>query len=234
MSSLGSIIPFVQTQYFDNSGNPLNGGKLYFYVSGSGQTTPLDTYQDVGLTVANTNPLVLNSAGRPSVAIFFQPLSYEIVCTTSAGTQLWSVDGVPATGLSQSAVGVGAELHVFGGSEYTPVTATSYPSGTSYTACHADTSLLLIDSALLVGTFAVSAMLDSVGGATVTAALVNLSDGSPDTPLVTVASTSATGELVTSTAIPFAAGGTAKTYAIKTKVSANTGSAWGLRIVRTA
>jgi hypothetical protein len=49
-------------QLFDNSGNVLSGGKIYTYAAGS--TTPAATYtSDTGAT-ANTNPIILNSAGR--------------------------------------------------------------------------------------------------------------------------------------------------------------------------
>jgi len=52
----------VAAQFFDNNGDPLSGGLLYSYASGT--TTPLATYtSSTGLT-ANTNPIVLDSAGR--------------------------------------------------------------------------------------------------------------------------------------------------------------------------
>jgi hypothetical protein len=226
------MTPFVQPQYFDNDGAPLNGGLIYTYASGT--STPQSTYQNAALTVANSNPIVLNSAGRPPVAIFWSATSYKVVCTKSDGTQLWSVDGVPSTGLSQSIVGIGGIVQNFGGSEYTPITATSYPSGTAFTACHADTGFLSINSALLVGDFALSGMIYSEAAITTTIALVNLSDGSPDTPIATIASASTTGALVTSSAISFAAAGTAKTYAVKAKVSAGRGFAWALQLVRIA
>ena len=55
---LGSI----GTQYFDDSGNPLAGGKLWFYEVGT--TTPEGTFSDEALTTANANPVVLDGAGR--------------------------------------------------------------------------------------------------------------------------------------------------------------------------
>ena len=49
-------------QFFDNTGLPLNAGLLYTYQAGS--TTPLTTYTDIGGTIANTNPIVLDTSGR--------------------------------------------------------------------------------------------------------------------------------------------------------------------------
>lgn len=224
-----TIAPFPLHQFFDDNGDPLNGGLLYAYASGT--STPQDTYINATGT-ANTNPVVLDSAGR--ARIFLAATSYKFTLKTSAGVTLWTIDGVASTGLSQSIVGIGGVVKDFEGSEYTPITATSYPSGTAFTTCHADTSWISIDSSLLVGTFALSGMIYSESAITTTAALVNLSDGSPDTPIATIASTSTTGALVQSSAVSFAAAGTAKTYAIKTKVSGGRGFAWGISLVRTA
>jgi len=52
----------VGQQFFDNNGDPLSGGLLYFYESGT--TTPKTTYSDSDLSTANTNPVVLDAAGR--------------------------------------------------------------------------------------------------------------------------------------------------------------------------
>lgn len=44
------------------SGAAIPGGKLFFYAEGS--TTLNDTYQDEGLTLANTNPVIAGADGR--------------------------------------------------------------------------------------------------------------------------------------------------------------------------
>lgn len=49
-------------QFFDNSGVPLSGGKIYTYAAGT--TTPLTTYTTSAGNVARTNPIVLDAAGR--------------------------------------------------------------------------------------------------------------------------------------------------------------------------
>lgn len=49
-------------QFFDNNGLPLNGGKIYTYAAGT--TTPQTTYTSYTGTIANSNPIILDSAGR--------------------------------------------------------------------------------------------------------------------------------------------------------------------------
>jgi hypothetical protein len=77
-------------QFLDSSGNPYSGGKLYFYQSGT--TTPLDTYSDSTLSTPNTNPVVLNSAGRPAVDIFLSDALYKAVLKDSNDSTIWTAD----------------------------------------------------------------------------------------------------------------------------------------------
>lgn len=55
-------------QFLDNDGLPLNGGKIYTYQAGS--TTPLATYTDSAGLVANANPIILGTSGRPPSEIW--------------------------------------------------------------------------------------------------------------------------------------------------------------------
>jgi hypothetical protein len=50
------------TQFFDDAGDVLAGGKLYFYRTGT--TTDLTTYADQFESIPNTQPLVLTADGR--------------------------------------------------------------------------------------------------------------------------------------------------------------------------
>jgi hypothetical protein len=104
-----SPIPFVLPQYFDSNGQPVSGGCLFTYESGT--STPLVTYVDAGGVTANTNPIILNAAGRPTyltsqVEIFLSSAAYRFVLFTaggsncSTGTQLWLVDGITSNSLS--------------------------------------------------------------------------------------------------------------------------------------
>jgi hypothetical protein len=61
----------------DETGAPYPGGQLFFYQNLT--TTKLNTYSDAGLTIANPNPVVLDSAGRFPNAIFLQNVPYTVV-----------------------------------------------------------------------------------------------------------------------------------------------------------
>jgi hypothetical protein len=80
-------------QFFDNSGNVLSGGLIYQYQAGS--STPLSTYTTVNGTVANSNPIILNSAGRCDNEIWMQTgYSYKFILQTSTGTTLQTLDNL--------------------------------------------------------------------------------------------------------------------------------------------
>jgi hypothetical protein len=86
-------------QFFDNNGVPLAGGLLYSYAAGT--TTPLTTYTTSAGNTANSNPIVLDAAGRPANEIWLTATAYKLVLKTSTGVQLWSMDnltGLPAAG----------------------------------------------------------------------------------------------------------------------------------------
>ena len=61
----GNVMPDPKFTGLDNDGNPLSGGKVYFYSAGT--SSPRDTYTTSALNVANANPVVLDSAGRATV-----------------------------------------------------------------------------------------------------------------------------------------------------------------------
>jgi len=80
-------------QFFDNTGLPLNGGLIYTYQAGS--TTPLATYTDVNGTIANSNPIVLDSSGRtPSEIWLTYGFNYKFVVQTSAAVTLGTYDNL--------------------------------------------------------------------------------------------------------------------------------------------
>jgi len=80
-------------QFFDNNGVPLNGGLIYQYQAGS--STLLTTYTTNNGTVANPNPIVLDSSGRPPNEIWMQTgYSYKFIIQTSTGTTLQTLDNL--------------------------------------------------------------------------------------------------------------------------------------------
>lgn len=80
-------------QFFDNNGVPLSGGLIYTYQAGS--STPLATYTDINATVANANPIVLNSSGRLDDEIWLTyGYYYKFVLKDSAGSTLGTYDNL--------------------------------------------------------------------------------------------------------------------------------------------
>lgn len=80
-------------QFFDSNGNPLTGGLLYTYAAGT--TTPEATYTTSAGSVANANPIVLDSAGRVVDQIWLtQGVSYKLELKTSLGTPIWTKDNI--------------------------------------------------------------------------------------------------------------------------------------------
>ena len=106
-------------QFFDNNGVPLSGGLLYTYTAGT--TTPLTTYTSITGNVANTNPIVLDSAGRPPNEVWLGLTPYKFVLKTSVGVTIWTMDnlsGLPSAGTSVVSTATQGQT-VFTGLNYT-------------------------------------------------------------------------------------------------------------------
>jgi len=84
----------INAQYFDDAGDPLGGGKLYFYESGT--TTAKTTFADINLTIPNTNPVILTAAGRQP-NIFFNGNAKGIL-TDKNNVQILVRDPIGETG----------------------------------------------------------------------------------------------------------------------------------------
>lgn len=93
-----NLSPAPVLQFFDDNGDPLSGGKLYTYETGT--TTPAVTYIDSTGLVANTNPIILNSRGEASVWV--GATIYTFVLKTSTDVLIRTVNGVSADQLSFS------------------------------------------------------------------------------------------------------------------------------------
>ena len=80
-------------QLFDNSGNVLSGGKIYTYAAGT--TTPVTTYTSFNAGTANSNPIILNSAGRVPYEIWLTDgVSYKFVLKDSNDTLIATYDNL--------------------------------------------------------------------------------------------------------------------------------------------
>lgn len=224
----GSLSPVGKQTFFDDAGAILSAGFVYTYVAGT--STPVATYTDVDLAVPNANPIELDAAGR--CTIFLAPgTSYKYVVKTAAGATVWTQDDIDPVAGSAGELG---ECFVFGGTSTVPVTRTTYDTGATFDKLHPGTSVFNVDPDDLPGTYILEGMGLVDSGTTLTAALVNLSDGAPDTPLVSITFDSTTGELSQSATITMPAGGSARNFGIKPKVDTGQGFCWGFCLMRTA
>lgn len=90
MSNTFSLCPVLKPQYFDDDGNPLAGGMLFSYVAGT--SIPFATYVDSTGDTPNTNPIVLDSAGRANV--WLGAGSYKFILEDALGDVIFTVDNV--------------------------------------------------------------------------------------------------------------------------------------------
>jgi|688.fasta_scaffold228429_1 hypothetical protein len=100
-----SLYAGAGAQFFDNSGVPLNGGLIYTY--GAGTTSPVSTYTDSSAATNNTNPIVLDSAGRTPAQIWLTAgAAYKFVLQTSTGVLIKTDDNIYASYELTKEVGV--------------------------------------------------------------------------------------------------------------------------------
>lgn len=92
MTGVISTIP--KHQFIDNAGLPAVGYKLYTYLSGS--LTAAATFQDQGLTAANTNPVVLDARGECTLWLD-SAKEYKFILKTPVDVSVWSVDDISGT-----------------------------------------------------------------------------------------------------------------------------------------
>lgn len=97
-----AVMPVPIQQFLDVNGDPVAGGKLYGYQSGS--STPQNMYTDSALAVAFTNPIILNAAGQPSlngtgvglpVYLLATP-AYDFTLTDADDVTIWTAVDVQA------------------------------------------------------------------------------------------------------------------------------------------
>lgn len=103
----GALVNFLPLYWPDENGQPLEGGKIQFYATGT--TTPKDTYaqadRDPGSV--NTNPVILGANGRPQTplgapngAIFLTSGAYDAVVYDADDVELYSIEGFEDIGLT--------------------------------------------------------------------------------------------------------------------------------------
>jgi len=83
-------------QFADSGGNPIAGGTVSFYQTGT--TTAKNIYTDTALSAAATNPAPLDSAGRFTQGDLYGSGPYTVVLKDAASGQIWSRDSVEPVG----------------------------------------------------------------------------------------------------------------------------------------
>lgn len=94
----GALLPWIERKFLTTTGLPLAGGKLYSYVAGT--VTPLATYKDSALSVANANPIILSAEGVLADPVFLLPTGYKFNLTNSLDVQQpnYPIDNVEEVG----------------------------------------------------------------------------------------------------------------------------------------
>lgn len=81
--------------YFDSEGQPVAGGELRFYDSGT--TTPKAVFADPALTVNNGSTVGLDATGRANVETWGDG-NYRVRLYDALGVQIWEKDDVQQSG----------------------------------------------------------------------------------------------------------------------------------------
>lgn len=82
-----TLLPNGEQQFVDATGTPYANGRVYFYSDWPSCTVLKNTYKDTAGTILNTNPVVLNAAGRATI---FGSGSYCQVLKDSTGNTVWT------------------------------------------------------------------------------------------------------------------------------------------------
>jgi len=115
-----ALLPEPQIQFLDANGKPLVGGFLYTCIPGGTITDLKSSWKDAAGTQLNTNPVVLDSAGRATV---FLDGFYHVFLEDSTHTAIYDLDNVSSSAFL-SAITVQWQLY--------PAVET-YVSGVSFT-----------------------------------------------------------------------------------------------------
>lgn len=109
-----NILPNAKTQFIDGNGTPLASGFVYMYVPNT--TTSKATYQNSTGTIANTNPITLDSNGE---ALLWGSGAYRQIVQDSLGNTIWDqvtidpgyavVTSLSGTSITSVTIGTGSK-----------------------------------------------------------------------------------------------------------------------------
>jgi len=135
MSVSLSLFAGAGQQFFTDNGVPLAGGLVYTYAAGT--TTPQATYTASTGSVANSNPIVLDSAGRVPYEIWLtNNVSYKFIVKDSTFVQIGSYDNLTGQGTVLSDLYVGGNVTISGNLTVTGSTIQNRPSFSAYLAAN--------------------------------------------------------------------------------------------------
>lgn len=113
------ILPNAKSQFIDQNGLPLASGTVGFYFPGT--LNPKPTYQDAAGTIANTNPVTLDSRGQ---ALIWGSGVYRQIVKDASGVTIWDqVTEDSNSGL----VGNITDAKYASGTNFTPGVTTTLP-----------------------------------------------------------------------------------------------------------
>lgn len=120
------LSPILNDQACDANGAPLSGGKVYAYAAGT--STPIATYTDADGLTPQSNPIILNTAGRPDYPIWLPAgQAVKLVLKTSAEVLVDDWDNVTGVGDPTNAAAVDQWVTFTGTPTY--ISATSFSVG---------------------------------------------------------------------------------------------------------
>lgn len=132
-------------QFFTDDNVVLSGGKIYTYAAGT--TTPQATYTSVTGAAINTNPIILDSAGRlPEDVWLSEGVTYRFVLRDSADIQLGEYDDI--TGINDISLLTYPWANVTG----TPTTLSGYGITDALSSATAASTYAPIASPTFTGT----------------------------------------------------------------------------------
>jgi len=103
---MGNLFTYPKFHATDDKDEPLQGGKLYTYASGT--NTEKTTYSDYLLVHANRNPVILDRRGEATI---YGSGQYKFVLKDSNDTVIWTMNNIDTT-LGGSVVGLASEDYV--------------------------------------------------------------------------------------------------------------------------
>ena len=88
---MATLTPPPKMQFFDQNGNPLVGGRVYTYLTGT--LTPTFTKTTSVGDVNNTNPVILDARGEASIWLE-ETVVYRFILKTATDVTIWTGDGI--------------------------------------------------------------------------------------------------------------------------------------------